>query len=461
MATRPATAPRAAQALLDLPTLELRDRIAGGALRAVELTEAALERIAEREPAVQAWAWLDGDHALRQAAALDAHRASGRPLGPLHGLPVALKDVIDTAGMPTENGTAVDAGRVPRQDAWVVSRLRAAGAIVMGKTVTAELAFMHPGRTRNPHDPARTPGGSSSGSAAAVAAGMVPLALGTQTAGSVIRPAAFCGVVGYKPTFGAIPRGGVLMQSPTLDTLGVFAREVEAAALVAEVLFGHDPADRATQPLPPPRLLSTAAAPAPLPPVFAFVRLPGWEDAEEQTRLALEELAGALGEQCFEAPLPNAFDQAAEVRESIHFAELAKCYYGYERRGRAQLSPAMQAALDRGKGVSARDYIAALDWPEVLNAGLDEIFRRCDAIIAPSAPGPAPAGLEYTGSPVFNGLWTLCGTPAVTLPLFVADGGLPMGLQLIGRRGDDARLLRTARWLERWAAGPDREGAGS
>ena len=193
------------------------------------------------------------------------------------------------------------------------------------------------------------------------------------------------------------------------------------AALLAEALFGHDPRDRATAPAPPPRLLETATARPPLPPVFAFVRPPGWEEAAPETRAALEELAALLGEQCFEAPLPPAFAEAAAVRERINLAEMAKCYHAYERRGRDLLSEPLRAAIDAGKAIPARDYIAALDWPEVLYAGLDAIFDRCDAILAPAAPGPAPEGLGSTGSPIFNGLWTLCGVPAVTLPLLEAE----------------------------------------
>jgi len=433
--------------LAGLGALDLRDRIAKGVVNSVDAVEACLARIEALEPEIQAWAWLDGANALEQARALDARRLSGRPTGPLHGLPVGIKDIIDTARVPTANGTPVDEGRVPTRDAAVVTRLRAAGAVIMGKTVSTELAYMHPGKTRNPHDPARTPGGSSSGSAAAVAAGMVPLAVGTQTGGSVIRPAAFCGVVGFKPTFGAIGRTGVLTQSPSLDTVGVFARDPADAALIADALFGHDPDDAATAPAPSARLLETALSPPPVTPTLAFVRPPGWDEADAETRDALGELVALLGERCFEADLPTAFDEAAEIRRRINFAEMAKNYYGHERRGRDAMSAVLREAMDEGKTVLARDYLAALDWPVVYNAGLESILERCDAIICPAAPGPAPTGLESTGDAIFNGLWTLCGTPAVTLPLLESGDGMPMGVQLVGRRGDDARLLRTARWL--------------
>jgi Asp-tRNA(Asn)/Glu-tRNA(Gln) amidotransferase A subunit family amidase len=444
-----------AEAILALNAVTLRDRLASGALRAVELVEACLTRIAAMEPTVQAWAWLDGEYALEQARALDKRRQAGLPIGALHGLPVGLKDVIDTKGIPTGNGTPIDAGRVPNEDAWIVARLRAEGAIIMGKTVSTECAFMYPGKTTNPHNPAHTPGGSSQGSAAAVAAGMVPIAVGTQTGGSVIRPASFCGVVGFKPSFGLIPRTGVLMQSPFLDTMGVFGRTVEDCALLAEALTGYDAGDRATNLVPRPRMLDVALSKVPVTPSFAFAKPPGYDQADPQMRAALEELAGLLPES-FDLP-PLGFDEIAAIRQRINYAEMAKCYYGMERRGRDQMSDLLKAAIDEGKAVLARDYIAALDWRDLMNAALDEIFDRCDAIVAPAAPGPAPEGLQSTGSSIFNGLWTMAGVPAITVPLFTAENGLPMGVQLVGRRGDDARLLRTARWLAQHVETLDQE----
>ncbi|MCO6382693.1 amidase [Oceanicola sp. 502str15] len=439
--------------LMALGALALRDRLATGALDAITLVEACIARIEAREPEVGAWAFFDPGFARHQAKAMDALRRSGRPIGPLHGLPVALKDVIDTARMPTENGCVLDAGRVPMQDAAIVEKLKAAGAIIMGKTVSTELAFMHPGRTRNPHNLAHTPGGSSSGSAAAVADGMVPLAVGTQTGGSVIRPASFCGITGFKPTFGAIPRRGVLMQSQTLDTLGVFATDPTGAALLADVLFGHDPADSATSPAPHPALERTALSAPPLPPVFAVVRPPGWEGAHDDLKEAFLALEEELGEQAFAVELPSLFDEAADQRARINFAEMSRNYYRYERDGADRLGAPTLEAIRKGAALPARDYLAALDWPGILNAGLDEIFSRCDAILCPAAPGPAPEGLASTGDAIFNGLWTLCGTPAVTLPLLTASNGLPMGVQLVTRRGEDGRLLRSARWLhERMSA---------
>ena len=435
--------------MLTLDACALRERLASGAIKAVELVEACIARIEAREPEVQAWAWFDPDFARHQARALDAHRQTGRPVGPLHGLPVALKDVIDTAKIPTENGCALDQGRVPIKDAAVVERLKAAGAVIMGKTVTTELAFMQAGKTRNPHNLAHTPGGSSSGSAAAVADGMVPLAVGTQTGGSVIRPASYCGVTGYKPSFGAIPRTGVLMQSPTLDTVGVFARTPADAALLSEVLMGHDAGDKSTTPQPTPALLSITQSKPLVTPNFALVKPPGWDEADPQLHGAFDELCEALGDQVFEATLPKAFEEAAEVRERINLAEMARYYYRYGKQIDT-LGPRTQEALNKGNTTLARDYLAALDWPDVLYAGLDEIFERCDAILCPAATGPAPEGLEFTGNAIFNGLWTLTGVPAVTVPAFTAENGLPMGVQMVAARGQDARLLRTANWFHTW-----------
>ncbi|QCO57094.1 amidase (plasmid) [Pseudorhodobacter turbinis] len=423
--------------------LALRDALAKGETSVADTAEGYLTRITAVEPDIGAFAWYDADHIRRQAEAMDNMRQAGRPIGPLHGVPVALKDVIDTARIPTENGTPLDAGRVPRIDADLVKRLKSAGALIMGKTVSTELAFMQPSTTRNPHDPNRTPGGSSSGSAAAVSAGMVPLAVGTQTGGSVIRPASFCGTTGFKPTFGAISTQGALVQSPSLDTMGVFARTPREAALICDVLFAPE---QNGVPVPPPGLLRTVMAGAPLPPIFACLQMPGSERADPQTLAAIAELGAALGEQAFDITLPDLFAKAEAERRRINLAEMARCYHAYATRG--GLSEAITEAIAEGNTILARDYIAALDWPKLLNAMLDEVFQRCDAILCPAALGPAP-GRETTGDPRFNGIWTLCGTPAVTIPILEVDG-MPLGVQLIGPRGGDARLLRTAQWLYDW-----------
>ncbi len=421
--------------------------IAAGSLRSLDLVRSYLDRIAAEGEAVRAWTYLDPEYALRQAQERDDQRGAGRPLGPLHGVPVGLKDIIDTADMPTENGTPLDAGRRPRHDATLVSRLRGAGAVIMGKTVSTELAFYAPGKTHNPHDPDRTPGGSSSGSAAAVAAGQVPLAVGTQTNGSVIRPASFCGVVGYKPTHGMISRQGLLSQSPPLDTVGVFSQTVEDAALLVDAIAGHDPADSATRPMAHPRLLETARSTPPVKPSFALIKGPTWDAADADTREGLSELRDFLGDACDEVPLPSAFDRAHDLQRLLMVAGFAKNLAPYYEKGRERLSDVMRAAIEEGRSVLAVDYALAVEWVDVLNAGLAEIFERYDAILTPAAIGEAPEGLSATGDPTFCTLWTLCGTPAITVPLLQGAAGLPIGVQMVGERGDDARLLRSARWL--------------
>jgi Asp-tRNA(Asn)/Glu-tRNA(Gln) amidotransferase A subunit family amidase len=437
----------AAVDLADLSAHDVRGRMARGEMRAVEYVEAQLRRIAATDPGIEAFAFFDPALPRAAAKAVDEYRTSGRPVGALHGLTVGLKDIIDTADMPTENGTRIDAGRRPGKDATLVRRLRAAGAIVMGKTVTTELAYFSPGKTRNPHDPGRTPGGSSSGSAAAVAAGMVSFAIGTQTFGSVIRPASFCGVVGLKPTHGLIPRTGARLLAGPLDTVGVFARSVADAAMVADVLAGHDPLDPDTRLMPPPRLLDITLTDPPVSPDLAFVKSPVWDQAEVATQQGFQELVETLGERCTEVPLPDIFGEWHGALRALMQAGMARNLLPYYKKGKDQLSAPMRTIIEDGLKVTAVDYLMALDWREALNNGLDQLFDRYDAIVTPAAPGEAPRGLEATGNPIFNGLWTLCGVPAVTLPLMTGPTGMPVGVQLVGRRGEDAKLLRTARWL--------------
>ena len=420
-----------------------------GRITSAELVADCLARIDEVDAEVQAWTFLDRDHAQRQAEDADAWRKQGKPTGPLHGVPVAVKDIFDTGDMPTEYGSPLWAGHTPRRDATTVARLRAAGAVILGKTVTTEFAYFHPGKTRNPHDPARTPGGSSSGSAAAVAANMVPGALGSQTNGSVIRPAAFCGVVGFKPTHGLIPRSGVLTLSRTLDHVGVFARSVEDAALLAEPLAGYDEEDPDTRPIARPPLAAVAASEPPLPPRFAFMRGPLWEQAEPVTRDAFGELIPALGDAVSELDIGPSLAQAIDLHRIIMEVEMAHNLRRDYDNGADKLSPTLRSLIERGRGYAAVDYMRAVALIETMNAALDSVFDEFDAILAPAAPGEAPRGLEKTGNPVFCTTWTYLGTPAVTLPLMQSPAGLPLGVQLIARRGNDARLLRTARWLVR------------
>jgi Asp-tRNA(Asn)/Glu-tRNA(Gln) amidotransferase A subunit family amidase len=418
-----------------------------GRITSAELLGDCLARVAEVEEKVQAWAFLDKDHAMRQAQAADEHRRHGRPLGPLHGVPLGVKDIFDTADMPTELGSPLWQGRTPRRDAAAVALLRAAGAVIMGKTVTTEYAYYHPGKTRNPQDPDRTPGGSSSGSAAAVAAAMVPGAIGSQTNGSVIRPASFCGVVGFKPTHGLLPRTGALLLSRTLDHVGVFARSVEDAALLAEVLVGFDQEDPDTRALARPPLSAVAASEPPLPPRLAFVRTPAWRFAEPMLADAFAEVLEALGEQACEVELGSALDDVIEMHRTIMEVEMAYNLHRDYERGGDLLSGTLRQVVERGRERNALDYVRAVGAIAARNEALTDLFDEYDAILTPAAPGEAPRGLASTGNPVFCSTWTWLGTPAISLPLLRSEAGMPVGAQLVGRRGNDARLLRTARWL--------------
>ncbi len=433
--------------LAALGAAEAARRIREGDITAEELVAACLERIEQREPSVQAWTFLDPELALAQARALDARQRSGRALGLLHGLPVGIKDIIDTCDMPTECGSPALAGLRPMHDATVVSRLREQGAVILGKTVTTECAMYCPGKTRNPHDPARTPGGSSSGSAAAVAADMVALALGSQTNGSVVRPAAFCGVVGYKPSFGCVSRAGVLLISRRLDQIGVFARSVADAIMLVEAMAGQDPADTSTRPVARP-WLAQPAADARLTPRLAFVRTPVWQQADAEVHEGFAALCRSLDGAVSEQALPDAFDAAIDHHRVMMETDIAYNLGAIAERAPDAISASLQGQIERGRAAyTSHDYLAATEAVGLLNKSLEPLFAEYDAILTPAVTGAAPVGLESTGNPVFCTIWTLLGLPAVTLPLLRAGDGMPIGVQLVGHYGDDARLLRAASWL--------------
>ena len=433
--------------LFELSAAEAIGKLRNGEIASEELVQACLDRIDEVDGEIEAWAHLNPEYALDQARMLDTQRQAGGPVGPLHGIPVGIKDIFNTDCLPTENGTVLNSGRQPMENCRVVSLLMEAGAVIMGKTVTTELAVYGPGKPKNPHNPGHTPGGSSSGSAAAVAACMVPLAVGSQTNGSVIRPAAYCGVVGFKPTHGLIPRTGVLRLSDVLDTIGVFARSVEDAAMIAELLIAYDPGDKDTRARARPPLSETTLEDPPMPPMLTFAKTSVWDQADKETQDAFVELKELLGGVCDDLDLPEPFEHAVEQHGKIMNADLAKNLGAYYEHGKDRLSEVLREKIEEGQKTLAVDYNRAVDGREFLNDGLAGVFDRYDAIITPATVGEAPAGLDSTGNPIFNSLWTYCGTPAVTLPLMEGPNGLPVGVQLIGRRGDDARLLRTARWL--------------
>jgi Asp-tRNA(Asn)/Glu-tRNA(Gln) amidotransferase A subunit family amidase len=434
--------------LHSLSASEASRLIREGLISSEQLVEACLARVREVDEQVQAWAFLDPDYALAQARAADALRLEGKPIGSLHGVPIGIKDIFDTADMPTENGSVIHAGRTPSRDATVVSMLRAAGAVIMGKTVTTEFAYFSPGKTRNPHNPEHTPGGSSSGSAAAVAANMIPLALGSQTNGSTIRPAAYCGVIGFKPTHGLISRHRVFELSRALDHVGLFARSMDDIALLAEQLVGFDEHDADTRPRARIPFGEVAAEEPPLAPMFAFIKTPMWERADEETEEGFAEIIEQLGSQVEEVDLFPSAGEAWQWHQTIMAAEMALNLDREWQKSRNRLSDQLRTQIKRGLDVRAVDYQRALRQIAPIHESFLELFeQRYDAILTPAAPSAAPKGLASTGDPSFCTLWTLCGMPAISLPLLQSISGLPIGVQLVGPRLGDARLLRTARWL--------------
>ena len=420
-----------------LPAAQLVRMIASREVTCEAVTHSFVDAVGQRENEVRAFAWIDPERALNIARGFDR---SGK-IGLLGGLPIAIKDVIDTAGIATEYGSPIYTGRVPSADAACVAGVRAAGGYVFGKTVTAELANFTPGSTRNPHGLEHTPGGSSSGSAAAVAAHMAPFALGTQTAGSVIRPAAFCGVVGFVPTRGAIPRAGVKQVSDTLDVVGCFANSVEDAALVASAIALR--ADWCE--------VNRAAAP----PVIAWAETPWAERLSPAMREALDAVARTCadgGAAVRKIQWPARFTPLADAQRTVQVFETARAFGAEFDDRRGQLSPSLAALIEEGREIDASSYLTALQLGRDCAASIDELFGEADVVLTPSAPGEAPHGLGSTGDPQFNRAWHVLGGPQLNVPVprFLRSTGsnLPLGVQVVGRPGADARLLGTARWIE-------------
>lgn len=422
-------------------------------LSSVDLVKSCLARIKETEDEVGAWAHIDADGALAQAAECDRIRLAGMATGPLHGIPVGLKDIIDTADMPTQRGTPIFAGRQPDADAQLVSRLREAGAVILGKTVTTEMAFMHPSATRNPHNPIRTPGGSSSGSAAAVAAMQVPLTVGTQTNGSVIRPASFCGTFGFKPTRGVISRAGVLQTSVSLDQVGVFGRSLADVALLTDALGSYDPADPLSFARPRPAMAIGAAAEAPVTPNLAWFDLPFNDRLADDARDGLMAVLDVLGRAVARLPAADQLANLVAVQARIHEYEIAQHQAAVFDAHWDDLSDTIKPTITRARKISRAEYDDALAVKSSAEAFFAKFFTEFDAIIAPAAAGEAPLrDTGHTGDPIFCTLWTLAGLPCVTLPLLVGETDMPIGVQLIGPIEKDDRLLRTASWLQQTLA---------
>jgi Asp-tRNA(Asn)/Glu-tRNA(Gln) amidotransferase A subunit family amidase len=416
----------------DLRTLTAKEAvrlIQHDKLRPEELTEAYLARIVEREPTIHAFAHFDAEYARKSAA-------SARP-GPLHGLPIGIKDVLDTADMPSQYGSPIWAGWQPRADSAPVAWARAAGGVFYGKTVTTEFATRKPGPTANPANPEHTPGGSSSGSAAGVADRMFPVAFGTQTAGSIVRPAAFCGVVGYKPTFGMINRAGMKLMSDSLDTVGVLARSVADCAFFAGAIAGRDLGDPDVHPGRAPRI--------------GICQSPSWELAAPETQALLPRVAAALaraGAVVETRELPVAFEALITAHPIVMNAESARAL-GWELATQPDgISEGLRERLTFGLAQTE----AMLTDAYGVFAGTQQAFPSAvaglDVLVTPSAPGEAPAGLEWTGDPAFNFIWTSLHVPCVTVPVGTGPNGLPLGIQIVGRCGEDRAVLAWARWVE-------------
>ena len=414
-------------------------------ISSVELVKDCLARIDAVDGSIEAWTHLNRENSLNEAALADQKASTGEPLGPLHGIPIGVKDLFETAGMPTEYGSRLWEGNVPTRDADAVERLRAAGAIILGKTVTTEYAYFQPGKTRNPHDLERTPGGSSSGSAAAVAAEMVPGAIGTQTTGSVIRPASFCGCVGYKPSFGWISRGGALMLSRALDQVGAFARTVDDVALLASALMGSNDRDLDAMDYsgtPPSPIAARATKPR-----FAFVRTPVWDKAEADTVSGFAKLKDQLGAMVADVEIDSSFAEAINFQRIIMEVNIAQNFTKDLERGGDKLSQSLRDVILRGATHTPEMYKTALERRAGYVDAIHKVLDQYDAIITPSVPGEAPIAVESTGSPVFCTIWSYLGTPAISLPIMQSSRGMPIGVQMIGRKGGDAELLSNAKWL--------------
>lgn len=422
--------------LNEMTAVDAANAIASGEITSEELVRGCLDRIDARETEVRAWACVDPERAIAEARAADA---SG-PKGPLHGVPVGFKDVIDTADLPTAYGSEIYPGFRPAADAACVALVRAAGGVVLGKVATTEFAFVNPTKTRNPHNPAHTPGGSSSGSAAAVADFMVPLTFGTQTGGSVIRPASFCGVVGYKPTIGQFSYAGVKLLARSLDTLGAFSRQAADLALLRAALLGAPSAVA---------LLSAA-------PRIALCRTPWWDRAEPASQAAVEAAASRFsdaGATVTELHLPGQFAGLETGNNTIMMYEGRRSLAHEFARHEDRLSEKLKARMADGLDIPFEDYRAAIDLARQCRREFGELAGAYDAILVPSAVGEAPEGLDSTGDALFNRPWTTAGVPCVTLPSITGRNGLPVGIQLVSPYGTDERLLSVACWAETALAG--------
>ena len=431
-----------------LSAYELSLKLKSGEISSIDLCKSYINRIKKFEKDVKAWQFFDEKLLLEKAEEADDYRKSGKPLGPLHGMPIAIKDIIGTYDMPTECGTVFRKKKSSSQDSEIVNLLKNAGAIVMGKTVTCELAYIHPSKTRNPHDYSRTPGGSSSGSAAVVASYMSHLSIGSQTGGSVIRPASYCGVVGYKPSYGLISRSGVLQVSDKLDTIGVFGRSVKDVALLAKSLIRKDLYDTSTAYFSSDRMLDVCEEKLEFDPKFIFYKTKNWKNINKKSQEAFEFLIKSFKKNIEIYDEPSYFKDIPKYHQIIHEVDMAKNFQVYYDKDKSKLSKEMNDAISRGLKYSAKDYSDAIDFMKQSYESYKEVFEDYYGILSPSSNGVADKGLGSTGSADFQKIWTYLGLPAISLPLLTGENDLPLGLQLVGNKFDDLRFLGTAKWLE-------------
>ena len=434
--------------IINFKIIELVDKIKSGEVTSKELCEVYINRIEKFEKKVCAWAFFDKKKLLEKAEEADTYRSSGKPLGPLHGIPVALKDIIGTYDMPTECGTKLRKGKSLSQDSEVSNLIKNSGAILMGKTVTTELAYFDPGKTKNPHDYTRTPGGSSSGSAAAVASYMTPLAVGTQTNGSVIRPASYCGVVGYKPSFGLISRTGILKQSSFLDQVGVFSRTVEDAAYFSKVLIKKDLYDCDTVHYSADNMMDELNKELEFEPKFIFYKTESWKKISKKNQEIFNYFIKSFKKNIEVFDEPSYFKDISKYHKIIHETDMARSFSDYYRLSKKSLGKNLVKAIERGKKYSAYEYGEAIDFRSRAYESYKEVFDDYYGIITPSALGVADKGLASTGSPELSTIWTYMGLPTLNLPVLTGENNLPLGLQIIGNKFDDLRFLKYAKWLE-------------
>ena len=428
---------------------ELAKKIKDAELTSVEVCEKYIERINKFEKDVKAWAHFDKKVLLEKATEADDHRRSGKPVGLLHGVPIAVKDIIGTVDMPTECGTVIRKGKSYSQNAEIIDLLHASGAIVMGKTATSELAYLGPPATTNPHDKNRTPGGSSSGSAASVASFMAPASIGSQTGGSVIRPASYCGVVGYKPSYGLISRNGVLRTSYSLDQIGMFGRKVEDVAMLAKVLIKKDKYDAATIHYSTENILSETKKGPIFEPKFIFYKTDHWKIIDKKSRESFEYFIKSFKKNIEIFDTPSYFKDIHKYHQIIHETDLANNFSIYFKKFKKKLSKYMQDAISNGNKYTAKEYAEAIDFMKRSYESYEEVFEDYHGVLSPSSPGVAPKGLKSTGTAEFNKVWSYLGTPCISLPLLEGENNLPLGVQLIGNKYDDHRFLGVANWLEK------------